>query len=73
MSKIATKLTDLIGNTPLLEITNYEANNNLEKDWAKFKIVLENLSIILPHHQKAPDYRIASYSFLYALSRKVLS
>ena len=30
MSKIATKLTDLIGNTPLLEITNYEANNNLD-------------------------------------------
>ncbi|BCN32201.1 cysteine synthase A [Anaeromicropila herbilytica] len=30
MSKIAKKLTDLIGNTPLLELSNYEAKNNLE-------------------------------------------
>lgn len=30
MAKIAKKLTDLIGNTPLLELSNYEANNNLE-------------------------------------------
>lgn len=30
MSKIAKKLTDLIGNTPLLELSNYEENNKLE-------------------------------------------
>lgn len=30
MAKIAKKLTDLIGNTPLLELTNYEEENNLE-------------------------------------------
>lgn len=29
MAKIAKKLTDLIGNTPLLELSNYEENNNL--------------------------------------------
>jgi cysteine synthase A len=29
MSKIATSLTDLIGNTPLLELTNYNRNHNL--------------------------------------------
>lgn len=30
MAKIAKKLTDLIGNTPLLELSNYEENNKLE-------------------------------------------
>ncbi len=30
MAKIAKKLTDLIGNTPLLELTNYEEKNELE-------------------------------------------
>lgn len=30
MAKIAKKLTELIGNTPLLELSNLEANNNLE-------------------------------------------
>lgn len=30
MSKIAKNLTDLIGNTPLLELTNYNKANNLE-------------------------------------------
>jgi cysteine synthase len=30
MSKIANKLTDLIGNTPLLELSNYEESNGLE-------------------------------------------
>lgn len=30
MTKIAKKITDLIGNTPLLEISNYEADNKLE-------------------------------------------
>lgn len=30
MSKIANKLTELIGNTPLLEVSNYEEANNLE-------------------------------------------
>jgi cysteine synthase A len=30
MSKIATQLTQLIGNTPLLELTNFEKNNKLE-------------------------------------------
>lgn len=30
MTKIAKKLTDLIGNTPLLELSNYEKNNNLD-------------------------------------------
>lgn len=30
MSKIAKKLTDLIGNTPLLELSNYEDNRKLE-------------------------------------------
>ncbi len=32
MSKIAKKLTDLIGNTPLLELTNYEERNGLEAE-----------------------------------------
>ncbi|MFA9465396.1 MAG: cysteine synthase A [Velocimicrobium sp.] len=32
MSKIAKKLTDLIGNTPLLELTNYEQKNELEAE-----------------------------------------
>lgn len=30
MAKIAKKLTELIGNTPLLELSNYEENNKLE-------------------------------------------
>ena len=30
MSKIAKNLTDLIGNTPLLELSNYNKENNLE-------------------------------------------
>lgn len=30
MEKIAKKLTDLVGNTPLLELTNYENKNGLE-------------------------------------------
>lgn len=30
MTKIAKKLTDLIGNTPLLELSNYEKNHNLD-------------------------------------------
>ncbi|HEX3075707.1 MAG TPA: cysteine synthase A [Lachnospiraceae bacterium] len=30
MANIAKKLTDLIGNTPLLELSNYEKENNLE-------------------------------------------
>ena len=30
MTKIATNLTDLIGNTPLLELVNYNQANNLE-------------------------------------------
>ena len=30
MTKIAKKLTDLIGNTPLLELSNYEKNRNLD-------------------------------------------
>lgn len=30
MAKIAKKLTDLIGNTPLLELSNYEKKNNVE-------------------------------------------
>jgi cysteine synthase A len=30
MAKIATNLTDLIGNTPLLELLNYNRNNSLE-------------------------------------------
>ena len=30
MAKIYSKITDLIGNTPLLELENYEAANNLE-------------------------------------------
>lgn len=30
MSKIAKKLTDLIGNTPLLELSNYDESNNLD-------------------------------------------
>lgn len=30
MSRIAKSLTDLIGNTPLLELSNYEKSNNLE-------------------------------------------
>jgi cysteine synthase A len=30
MAKIAKKLTDLVGNTPLLELSNYEKNNNIE-------------------------------------------
>nr|WP_297165428.1 cysteine synthase A [uncultured Dysgonomonas sp.] len=30
MTKIAKKLTDLIGNTPLLELSNYEKNHNID-------------------------------------------
>ncbi len=30
MEKIAKQLTELIGNTPLLELTNYEKENELE-------------------------------------------
>ena len=30
MAKIAKQLTELIGHTPLLELTNYEKNNGLE-------------------------------------------
>ncbi len=32
MTKIAKKLTDLIGNTPLLELTNFEKNNGLQAE-----------------------------------------
>ena len=38
MSKIYKSLTDLIGNTPLLELSNYERENNLE---AKILVKLE--------------------------------
>ena len=38
MSKIYKSLTDLIGNTPLLELSNYEKENNLE---AKILVKLE--------------------------------
>lgn len=38
MSKIAKKLTDLIGNTPLLELSNYEKKHELE---AKILVKLE--------------------------------
>lgn len=38
MSKIYKSLTDLIGNTPLLELSNYEKGNNLE---AKILVKLE--------------------------------
>ena len=30
MGKIAKKLTDLVGNTPLLELSNYDASNGLK-------------------------------------------
>lgn len=30
MAKIATQLTELIGNTPLLELSNYEKENGLK-------------------------------------------
>lgn len=30
MGKIAKKLTDLVGNTPLLELSNYNASNGLK-------------------------------------------
>ena len=30
MEKIARKLTDLVGNTPLLELSNYNKSNGLE-------------------------------------------
>ena len=30
MSKVYKKITDLIGGTPLLELVNYEKENNLE-------------------------------------------
>ena len=30
MEKIAKKLTDLVGNTPLLELSNYNKNNDLK-------------------------------------------
>ena len=30
MKKIAKQLTELIGNTPLLELSNYEEENNLK-------------------------------------------
>ena len=30
MSKIYNNLTELVGNTPLVELSNYEKNNNLE-------------------------------------------
>lgn len=30
MTKIYKKLTDLIGNTPLLELTKYEQDNNIQ-------------------------------------------
>ena len=32
MSKIAKRLTDLIGNTPLLELSNYNASKNLQAE-----------------------------------------
>lgn len=38
MSKIYKSLTELVGNTPLLELTNFEKNNNLE---AKILVKLE--------------------------------
>lgn len=41
MTKIAKKLTDLIGNTPLLELSNYEKNNNLD---AKIIVKLESFN-----------------------------
>ena len=41
MSKIYKSLTDLIGNTPLLELSNYEKENNLE---AKILVKLEYLN-----------------------------
>ena len=36
MGKIAKKLTDLVGNTPLLELSNYNASNGLK--WQNWNI-----------------------------------
>ena len=41
MGKIAKKLTDLVGNTPLLELSNYNASNGLKAR------VVANLSVSL--------------------------
>lgn len=30
MSKVYSNITELVGNTPLLELTNYEKNNKLD-------------------------------------------
>lgn len=42
MEKIAKKLTDLVGNTPLLELSNYNKNNDL-----KARLIVKIESLIL--------------------------
>lgn len=42
MEKIARKLTDLVGNTPLLELSNYNRSNDL-----KARLIVKIESLIL--------------------------
>ena len=42
MEKIARKLTDLVGNTPLLELSNYNKSKNLK---ARLVVKLEYLTL----------------------------
>ena len=41
MEKIAKKLTDLVGNTPLLELSNYNKNNDLK---ARLNVKIESFN-----------------------------
>ena len=58
MSKIYKSLTDLIGNTPLLELSNYEKENNLEA-WRKaLDGVPDSLRMLLEinNTENVPEY-----------------
>ena len=35
MKKIAKQLTDLVGNTPLMELSNYNKSKGLKKRWSR--------------------------------------
>ena len=63
MEKIAKKLTDLVGNTPLLELSNYNKNNDLK---ARLIVKIESFNpagsvkdrIALAFVSAAKDYKL---------------
>ena len=67
MSKIAKKLTDLIGNTPLLELGTYRDENKLEANLIAVSIIaFATLSFTLPSGLKYSSFAIKFASNLFS-------